>query len=652
MRKSVKSFLLASCFISIFCLNSFSQFEPTPVEKSDQKIRYQGKTYYVHMVKQGHTLYSICKAYNVTKDEIAQANPGTTLDPLSVGLILKIPVYEKDSTNVKNTGTSQVPNPPDNNFIFHTVRPKETPYYLHQKYNVPVEEIYKYNPGSEEGIQIGQVIKIPKNHLYDKSISQPVIPQEEVIKYVVKQGDTLYRIAETYNITISDILNANEELRWGLKPGQVINIPLVSGLTEISSDFRDTIFLVAARSGLSQYQCDSIATLKRMRPPAKIALLLPFYAKEIFDMDTLNLPDSLSGTNRVKSRTLKGRAAAELYEGMLLALDSLKKSNYSVSLFVYDTEADTTKTKKILKDLDIIEPDVIIGPLAPDNIKIISRYSFERKIPFIPPLAPDDSDLLKNPYLFKVIPTEVMLFQQYVKYLSSISNGKFILISKDNLKTREELALFKNMLENQLHQISEVDSSTITEIFIDDKLQENLSNILSPDTLNNVIVFSSYEPDVINALSHLHFLLRDYPIKVFGFPAWQKFDNLRIDVVHELQTTLYSPFYIDYSQNDVKSFVKKCREELNSEPYKTTSKGNGINYTYLGYDLAMYYIPAINKFEDNMCDCIEYYYNPLLLSDYNFTRVNPQEGFINSSTSFVTYQKNYNVTKIRSSRPD
>ena len=328
-----------------------------------------------------------------------------------------------------------------------------------------------------------------------------------------------------------------------MKPGQVINIPLVSGLTEISSDFRDTIFLVAARSGLSQYQCDSIATLKRMRPPAKIALLLPFYAKEIFDMDTLNLPDSLSGTNRVKSRTLKGRAAAELYEGMLLALDSLKKSNYSVSLFVYDTEADTTKTKKILKDLDIIEPDVIIGPLAPDNIKIISRYSFERKIP----LAPDDSDLLKNPYLFKVIPTEVMLFQQYVKYLSSISNGKFILISKDNLKTREELALFKNMLENQLHQISEVDSSTITEIFIDDKLQENLSNILSPDTLNNVIVFSSYEPDVINALSHLHFLLRDYPIKVFGFPAWQKFDNLRIDVVHELQTTLYSPFYIDYS---------------------------------------------------------------------------------------------------------
>ena len=652
MRKLVKLFLLSSFFISVFCFTAYSQFESTPVEKSNQKIQYRGKTYYVHTVKQGHTLYSICNAYNVTEDEIAQANPGITLNPLSIGLVLKIPISNTVSTQTKTSTTAVSPGPSDDNFIFHTVRPRETPFFLHQKYNVPVEEIYKYNPGSEEGIQIGQVIKIPKKQLYAKSISQPVIPQEEVIKYIVKQGDTLYRIAETYGISISDILNSNEELRWGLKTGQVINIPLASGFTGIPPDNVDSVFLIASRSGLIRYQCDSIATLKRMKPPVKIALLLPFYAKESFDVDTLNLPDSLSETNHLKPKTLKGRAAAELYEGMLLALDSLKKSDYSVSLFVYDTEADTIKTKNILKDLDIIEPNVIIGPLAPDNIKIISRYSFERKIPFALPLAPDDSGLLKNPYLFKVIPTKTILFQQYAKYLSSISNGRFILISKDNLKMREESAFFKNMLENQLRQVSKVDSSVITEVFIDDKLQENLTKILSPDTLNNVIVFSTYEPDVINALSHLHFLLREYPIKVYGFPAWQKFDNLRIDVVHELQVTLYSPFYIDYSQDDVKSFVKKCREELHSEPYKTTSKGNGINYTYLGYDLAMYFVPAFNKFEDNMCDCIEYYYSPLLLSDYNFIRVNPQEGFENSSTSLVTYQKNYDVTKIRTPRSE
>jgi hypothetical protein len=167
-----------------------------------------------------------------------------------------------------------------------------------------------------------------------------------------------------------------------------------------------------------------------------------------------------------------------------------------------------------------------------------------------------------------------------------------------------------------------------------------------------VIVFSSYEPEVINAISHLHFLLRDYPIKVFGFPAWQKFDNLRIDVVHELQVTLYSPFFIDYSEDAIKAFVKKCRTDLQFEPYKTTSKGSGINYTYLGYDLSMYFVQAINKYHTNICDCIEYYYNPLLLADYDFIRNNVQQSFLNTSISFISYQKDYQITKIRESRSD
>jgi len=650
MNKSYKCFWFATCFIFIFLLPAYNQFETSPVEKSDQKIRYQGKTYYIHTVKQGNTLYSICKAYAVTQDDISLANPDAILSPLSVGLVLKIPVHEVLSPSA--TEANATPDQSDNNFIFHTVQSKENPFFLHQKYNVPLEEIYRYNPGSEDGIQIGQVIKIPKKHLYDKIDFQPEISQEGVKRYTVKQGDTLYRIAQIYNITIGDILNANEELRWGLKAGQVINIPVITEIIGTSITLPDTVFMVSSRSRLSYYQCDSIATLKRMRPPVKVALLLPFYASENFDLDISTSSDILSETDREKPKAYKGRAAAEIYEGMLLALDSLKKSNHSVSLFVYDTEADTNKIKKILSDLDIIEPDLIIGPLAPDNIKIVSLYSFERKIPFVLPLAPDESDLKTNPFLFKVIPTDLILYEQYIKYLSTLNERNFILISKNNLKQNEEVTLFKNMLLHQLNQKPGLNSVSIEEVFIDDLLQTNLSEILLPDTLNNVIVFSSYEPDVINALAHLHFLLRDYPIRVFGFPAWQKFDNIRIDVVHELQVTLYSPFFIDYTENSVMAFVQKCREELHSEPFKTTGKGNGINYTYLGYDLAMYYIQAINKYEDNMCDCIEYYNNPLLLSDYNFKRINPQEGFINTSTSFVTYSKDYNVTKIRTPREE
>lgn len=647
MNKTLKIFWCTLCFIFITILPAYNQFETTPVEKSGQKIQYLGNTYYVHTVKAGHTLFSICKAYNVSQEDIANANPDAIINPLSVGLVLKIPVIEETVSSSDETAPFLSENRSDNNFYYHTVQPKETLYYLHQKYNIPVELIHKYNPGIENAIQIGQVLKIPKKHLAEAIENQPDIPVENMIRYPVKQGDTLYRIAQTYGVSIGEIINANEELRWGLKTGQIINIPVIPGITGIPVDTVSSVFLVSSRSRLSPYQCDSIATTDRMRPPVKIALLLPFYTKENFSQEESPATDSLSEPGMIKTKPLKGRVAAELYEGFLLALDSLKKTNHSISLFVYDTEADTTVTRNILSDLDIIEPDLIIGPLAPDNITIVSKYSFERKIPYVPPLIVDEIVVKTNPYLFKTIPPDELLYRQYAKYLVNHIQGNIILLSKNNLKQNNETAYFKNILSQQLNHKNSSDSAVIIEVYIDDLLQANLGNVLLPDTLNNVIVFSNYEPDVIFALSQLHFLLRDLSIKVYGFPAWQKFDNLRIDVVHELEVTLYSPFYIDYNENLVKSFIKKCREELHSEPYKTTSKGNGINYTFLGYDLAMLYIQSLYNYNDNMCDCIGYYTQALLLSDYHFKRNHPQEGFVNSSASLVTFQKNYDVVKIR-----
>lgn len=639
--------LIGFSFFFLYLIQTpvYNQFEASPVEKSDQKILYQGKTYYLHTVKPGHTLYSICKAYGVTRDEIAAANPGVVLNPLSVGLALKIPVAGSENpVSTKNGGSISHS---DDNFIYHTVQPKENAYYLHLKYNVSLEDIYKYNPGAESGLQTGQIIRIPKQHQLEKTESQPELMQERVINYSVKQGDTLYRIAETYGLTVEDILNANADLRWGLKVGQIIQIPVTPDFSQLELPTFDSIYRVTNFRGFNEYQCDSIAKLKIMRPAIKVALLLPFYANEIFTSDTLSNIDTLSGQIRVKQKIFKGRAALEMYEGTLLALDSLKKTNHSVSLFVYDTEADSNKVRHILRDLDVIEPDLIIGPFAPENVRILSVYSFERKIPFVPPLVQDDSDLLSNPYLFKVIPSELIMYRKYIEYITSTPNQNFILITKKNLILNREAGEFRNMIFNQISGIPETDSVSFSVTYFGDSLQHNLSKLLMPDRTNSIVIFSSFEPEVINALSQLHFLQREYPIRAFGLPVWQKFDNLRIDVVHELQTTMYSPFFIDYSEHSVKEFIYKCRTELHSEPYKTTSKGNGINYTYLGYDITMFFIQAIQSYEENLCDCVQYRSDNQLLTNYYFRRTNPQQGFINTGINFVTFQTNYLITKTR-----
>ena len=61
------------------------------VVRSSQKTQIGSKEYYMHHVKQGQTLYSISKAYNVTVEEIERLNPEVK-DGLKSGLVLGIPV--------------------------------------------------------------------------------------------------------------------------------------------------------------------------------------------------------------------------------------------------------------------------------------------------------------------------------------------------------------------------------------------------------------------------------------------------------------------------------------------------------------------------------------------------------------------------------
>lgn len=619
-----------------------AQFQPAPVEVSTQKAVYQGKIYLIHTVKAGQTLHSICKAYGVTEKEVRLSNPEVDLTPLAIGTALRIPYRQETPVSAINTQESG-----EEDFIFHTVRAGETAYFLHKKYGVPLEAIYRYNPGTEQGLQIGQVVRIPRSQFLQVQSEQTDAHQPEIQHYLVKPGDTLYRIAQIYGVSVADLINANEALRWGLKAGETIRIPEPGTLYLPVAQFPDSVMLVTRISAMSESQCDSLYANKKQHPPVKIAVLLPFFVEENFLWDTLiSKIDSLSPRQLdIKDKAMQGRGAMEFYEGLLLAVDSLRKSQIDMSLFVYDTKGDTVRTKQILKELTIVEPDLIVGPFFSKNVELVSKYSFERKIPLASPLAKADSSVGANPYFFQVVPGEQAEMVQYARYLSQFHKKNLILVYKNDLKNKGDVDLFKKVLVNHIRLKPDFDSLLFTEVHINDSLTQKLSRALSDSSENYVIVYSSYEPDVINTITQLHFALREKSIRVFGMPAWQVFPNVRMDHYHDLEATLYSPFFINYYSDPVKRFLAVSRSELGYEPYKTSSRGNGINFTFLGYDVAFQFIRATYQYGDNLCDCISHFQPELLLSEYFFTRESSEGGFENQTISIVNYTRNYEILR-------
>ncbi|WP_396129061.1 LysM peptidoglycan-binding domain-containing protein [Exiguobacterium mexicanum] len=100
----------------------------------------------------------------------------------------------------------------------YTVKSGDTLYSIARAYNVTVAALAAANKITNYNlISVGQVLVIP---------GTTVTPPTTTVKYTVKSGDTLYKIAKTYNTTVAKIAAANNITNVSLiSVGQVLTIP-------------------------------------------------------------------------------------------------------------------------------------------------------------------------------------------------------------------------------------------------------------------------------------------------------------------------------------------------------------------------------------------------------------------------------------------
>lgn len=102
--------------------------------------------------------------------------------------------------------------------IEHKIQKGETAYFIAQKYKVSVDEIYKLNPESENGIKDNQIIKIPVHSPQKNNQDQQTV-------HIVGEKETLYGLSKKYNVSVEALQNANPILASGLQIGQELIIP-------------------------------------------------------------------------------------------------------------------------------------------------------------------------------------------------------------------------------------------------------------------------------------------------------------------------------------------------------------------------------------------------------------------------------------------
>lgn len=605
---------------------------------SAQNTIAQTNNYFLHTVTKGQGLYSISRMYGVTEAEIIQLNPGSEI-VIKAGEQLRIP-------QAKHTTVPTEVSPTKNKSErFHTIKTGETLYRLTVIYGLTAREICNANPGlSAENFKVGQVIVIPekKETPLDTQpkvtettppVQQPTLDTTPEFKeeanncrteHLVRRKENIYRISRMYGITEFELVNANPELRdRKMRTGEVLCIPYTK-----------------------DEQAQRLAHQRKKKEEEKPIIVIPT-DEELFAESKL-IPENIEQIkaaiilpftleDSISSEQMK---MVEFYEGVLLALDSLKRQGVSVDLHVYDSGNKEASIRPILSQPEMRDMNLIIGPAYDNHIAEAAAFVDTTGIRLVVPFARQVDAVFTNPYIYQVnTPQSYFYSEVYDHFFMQFPHPNVLFFESPEERDDEIISGFKRELSYR--------DVPYTVLLADTATNKDTILTMLDTTRHNILIMTSEKNGTLNNMIPIfQLLVRDtaavkFDISLFGYPQYQVYTNNHLASFYEIDTYFYSSFYTNNLLPEAKAFHQKYRRTYSKEIVNRYPK-----YAMLGFDVTYYFLKAMHLYGTDIDNRLgEMKYTPLQ-TGFKFERVNNWGGFINRKVFFVHFSRDYQLQTI------
>ena len=655
--------------ISILFLLLTLCFSLSAQQKSaGEKVMIAGKTYTLYTVKSGETSFSISKKFGITVEELNTTNPETK-DRLNAGQTIKIPATKNEAKPVI-ANSSQKEESNDHLYTFHSVRKKETVFSIAQKSKITSEDIYHYNPQARDGIKEGEVLKIPKPLTSENESKAIITENQQLVKHVVRRKETLFSIARQYSTTQEEILKANPAIKGGLSKGTVLIIPKSSNLPAVPKkqkeapkfiEYRiingDNYFQLEKRFGVSKEELEQLNPA--LKDGFKLGLVIKVPIKESLDVNndiqsntsnqkgdnsSVGVP-KFSNTNVDKtfqigiflpfcqnlndSSKIVQRTASflEFYSGVLLAAEKITEAGMKAKLYTYDTYQDNKVVEKLVKKPEFLSLDLIIGPVYPENQKVVTDLSAKNRIPMISPLSSDSRFVSTTPGYYQINPGKKLRLIGTADYIADKYAGQNIIVLNHGANYGDE-----KLIIDRLHL--KLGSGKLRQYNVWDGGTSGLETLLKPNVENIFVLTEGNEANVSVAMTRLNTVSKSNKITVIGLQEYTRMQSIDIEHLHNIRLHYLAPYFIDYGNPKVNSFIEKYRSAYNSEP---------TQYSFQGYDIALNFMASLAMSGKSFPDTNDSPGVDLLQADYNFQKPSELGGYMNRTLYIIEYTDNYEV---------
>jgi LysM repeat protein/ABC-type branched-subunit amino acid transport system substrate-binding protein len=639
----------------------------------------------MHEVKPGETLYSLSRKYKISESEILFFNPGAR--DLKAGSVIYLPktgegpVFRTPSDRISNTidETLTAPLVEAGNYFEHTIVSGETLWSLTRKYDVSEDDLKRINPVLESGFPAGVILKIPVEDS-ELTNAEPV-NEDAFLRHLVQPGETLFRLSSQYELSIPEIRKFNPQLaNRNLVQGETLFIPrkpdeeIVQFMDNISADsvktetpsFESEFYDIELPAVIPE-NCRPGQNLLAKETTYDVALFLPLFIygndtlnrepeKIELDSDSLFYVENILPEDTLPEDTLieqdepvemfhefyrESENYLQFYEGVLLALDSLKEAGMKIRLNVFDTQQNPDSIRKYIYADGFLETDLIIGPVFPQVQNEVSAIASKNRIPIISPLSSQSLNLTSNPYYYQVNPSREFLAAKTAELITEeYFNSNFVVVKTINSGGIYEEKVVDMVREKLLHS-GYWGQPQGMQFHVYDFSQEGafgFSRILSPEKENVIFVSSMNEGDLSLVLSNINNLVGDYSVTLVGFNRYEQFASISDEFFHNLKLHYIAPYWVDYSHPETIRFLKKFKDHYYTEPG---------NFGMQGYDVAFYFLNALRNYGKDFEECLQYQQVHLSQGNYRFEKVSQFGGYMNQGVSVISYKPTFDVVRKR-----
>ncbi len=446
-----------------------------------------------------------------------------------------------------------------------------------------------------------------------------VIGGKEYYIHTVKKGQTLYMISKAYGADINEVIRENPEVKEGIKADQKIRIPMNKPEEPPKKAAKSTPAepkeIQPVPPPEEEPPCNSINPQKQIY---NVALMLPLSLEDVEHMAVENLTSTEEGS-------YKPLHYIEFYEGFRMAMDSLEKSGVSVKVYVYDVGKDTVQTRRLLRNPEMKNMNLIIGAVFQKNFQIIADFAQKNGIYIVNPLSERDQIVKGHSKVIKVIPSKDSQYRQLAEILArDYSGGKILIVRNSQYKDKDAAEKLKTAcVDAKLKpQVTEGYGAAIGQF--------------SKEKENVVIVFSENKVYALQLLTKFNELRNDYRLTVVGLPKWDRIDGLEEDYLVNLKVHCMATEFTDYQDNSVVRFVAQFSEKYKTDPSRLA---------FEGYDCGFYFVSALQKYGKNFGRCLPEFRIKSLQTDFEFRQSGNNNGLENQHWEIFQYD-NYRLRRV------